>query len=361
MIVTRRAALALLLDGCAVTWAECVAGTGTARPRSTLQRWRTGNRTLAPLSRAGPLLLFAGERTLGAISLDRPQPLWTLEHGLAQGAVFRPRATGHRVVCAGRDAIVCGDLDGGQWHWRHVARMQTGAPLVQADRTYVGDGHEILALDTATGAPLWRFPGIVGTLASYAPAIAGDTVLAGPGDGRLYALAAGDGRLRWVIDRSAEWQYLRQLHVSGHVLVAGSYREKLYGISVDDGTVLWSFDAGNFINSHHIAGDTTYLWSPTGWIFAIDVASGALRWRHRTTDYTGAAGHWAPVMAELVTEQGKLYALAMDDVLHVLDRLTGKEVERLRLPERARPSVLPIPAFGLAFATALGEVLLIAR
>jgi outer membrane protein assembly factor BamB len=107
------------------------------------------------------------------------------------------------------------------------------------------------------------------------------------------------------------------------------------------------------------SGDTAYLWSPTGWIFAIDATSGALRWRHRTTDYGRRAGNWAPVMAELVSEQRRIYALAMDDVLHVLDTASGKEIYRLTLPERVRPSVLPIPGHGLAFAAAQGDALLI--
>lgn len=315
---------------------------------------------LVPLSAAGARVLFAGERMLGAISLDQAEPLWIVPHGLARGAAFRPRAAGRRVVCGGPDAIVCRSLDDGTPGWRYAAKVQTGVPLVGHDRTFVGDGHEIVALDNATGSPVWRFAGIADTLASYAPAALGDTILAGPGDGRLYALAAGDGHLRWVIDRGSEWQYLRQLHVSGRMLIAGSYTERLYGISIDDGTVRWSFNAGNFINSHHVADAAAYLWSPTGWIYAIETASGAVRWRHRTTGYSGAAGDWASVLAELVTDEGRLYALAMDDVLHVLDTASGNEIERFALPERVRPSVLPMSGRGLAFAAVQGDVFLVA-
>jgi outer membrane protein assembly factor BamB len=142
------------------------------------------------------------------------------------------------------------------------------------------------------------------------------------------------------------------------VLVAGAYTERLYGISTRDGTVLWSFHAGNFINSHCVADGTAYLWSPTGWVYAVDTATGLVRWRHKTTDYGEGAANWAPVMAELAVEGGCLYALAMDQVLHVLDAQTGEPRARLPLPEPVRPAVLPIPDLGLVFATMQGDLIL---
>ncbi|MFZ4539946.1 MAG: PQQ-binding-like beta-propeller repeat protein [Propionivibrio sp.] len=83
-------------------------------------------------------------------------------------------------------------------------------------------------------------------------------------NGVLYALSLADGALKWRLDDSREWQYIRQMYVSGQVLVAGTYTELLYGIAVDSGKILWKFKAGNFINSHHVAGGSAYLWSPTG-------------------------------------------------------------------------------------------------
>ncbi len=65
-----------------------------------------------------------------------------------------------------------------------------------------------------------------------------------------------------------------------------SYKEQLYGLDLRDGRERWVFNAGNFINSHHVADGTAYLWSPTGWVYAIDTASGQVRWRHRTTDFS---------------------------------------------------------------------------
>jgi hypothetical protein len=355
--LTRRALLAGLAAGlvCGSAWVAAKA----QYPGVVRRRWPTGNARLAPPARAEGLVLYAGDKTIGAIRPDRDDILWERAHGLAGPAVYRPRTAGGRLICGGPRGIACWDPVGGERHWGYRPRVLAGVPLMTAECTYLGDGHEIAALDSRTGAPVWRFAGVANTLVNYSPALAGETLFVGPGDGRLYALATGDGALRWTLNLSKQWQYLRQLHLSGDVLVAGSYKEKLYGISVKDGSVLWSFNAGNFINSHCVSGDTAYLWSPTGWVYAIDTATGLVRWRHRTTDYGEAAANWAAVMAELVVEDGRLYALAMDDVLHILNARTGEPSARLALPERVRPAVLPIPDLGLIFATGQGDLILL--
>lgn len=321
------------------------------------QRWATGNSRLAPPAAAGRAIAFAGDRTIGLVDPDAVEPFWSTLHDLELGAAFRPRPEGRHLVYGGRGGIGCRLLADGTPLWRHRAESQTGVPLVTPELCCFGDGHAIVALDLATGAERWRYTGMPDTIVAYAPAAAADLVLAGSGDGRLYALEARTGALRWQLDGRARWQYFRQLHVAGEVLVAGSYKEQLVGIRIADGAVLWQFNAGNFINSHHVADGVAYLWSPTGWIFAIDTASGALLWRHQTTDYAAGGGNWAPVMAELVTAGDRLLSLDMANVLHVLDRRSGDESARANLPEPVRPAVLPHEA-GLVFATAAGALIL---
>lgn len=329
-----------------------------ARP-VVVRQWDSGNALLAPLTAEGASVLYAGNSHLGRIDPSKPQALWHTAHGLSREAVFRPRAAGELVLCGSLAELGAWNLDNGQRRWVHTARTQLGVPWVTPERSFVGDGHELLALDNASGAVRWRYAGTPDTLTSYAPTLNGDTLLFAPGNGLLYALDAAQGGLKWRLDRSHEWQYLRQLYVSGDVLVAGSYKELLYGISVADGRVLWTFNAGNFINSHHVADDTAYLWSPTGWVYAIDTQSGSVRWRHRTTNYRSAGANWGPLMAELVTHGEHLYALDMLGVLHVLHRQTGDEVQRLAMAHDLRPTVLPLANRQIVVASDAGQVQLI--
>ena len=327
---------------------------------TTRQRWTTGNATLNPPAQGDGTIYFCGDKTIGAVRPGAEAPLWVRQHGFDSPSAYRPRLTASLMVTGGRRWIAAYHRTTGERIWHYMARQQTGVPLATDQITCFGDGHEIVALDTLTGEELWRAAGVPDTLASYAPVVAGDMIFAGPGDGRLYAMSASSGAIKWQVDGRANWQYLRQIHVDGDVLVAGTYKEKLYGLAVADGSPLWSFNAGNFINSHHVASGSAYLWSPTGWVYAIDTKTGEVRWRHQTTDYDATAANWASLMAELVTHDGKLYALDMDNVLHVLSLTAGEEIARAAVPARIRHAVLPVASSGLAFPVMGGDLLLTA-
>ncbi|PKO62053.1 MAG: hypothetical protein CVU24_05835 [Betaproteobacteria bacterium HGW-Betaproteobacteria-18] len=330
-----------------------------AQTPTVLRRWASGNRTLVPLAVLDGQILFSGDKTLGRIDPESAAPVWNVLHKLSSDAVYRPRATGQSVIAGGQRELGAWQFDDGQPRWLHQAHIQVGTPFVTPERTYVGDGHELLAISNSTGAIDWRFAGTPDTLASYAPTVAGDTVFFGPGNGLLYALNKADGSLKWQLDDSQEWQYIRQMYVSGKVLVAGTYTELLYGIAIDTGKILWKFKAGNFINSHHVAGDAAYLWSPTGWIYALDAARGKVRWRHQTTRYGNRAANWGHMMAELVTFEDKLYCLDMNQVLHVLALDDGRELLRIPFAHDLRPTVSPLKDSRAVMASESGEVQLV--
>lgn len=319
----------------------------------------TDNSRIGPVSEASGRLFYSGDRSIGAVDPASGERIWSHAHGFGGPAVFRPRLTASLMVTGGRHWLAAYDQASGAEIWRRDAHIQIGVPLVEEDALFFGDGHEIVSLDTTSGAQRWRFPATVDTLASYAPAASADTVFAGPGDGHLYALDRATGGLRWSKDISRDWQYLRQITVADGILVAGTYKEILAGMALEDGGRLWSFNAGNFINSQHVAGGAAHLWSPTGWIYAISLANGRVRWRHRTTDYAGNAGNWASVLAEITSRAGTLHVLSMDDVLHVLDLRDGTELAARPVPGRIRHAVLPLAdGSGLAFPTTDAEVLL---
>ncbi len=322
----------------------------------TPQSGTGGNEPRSPGASAATRLLFAGESTLGLVDPTAAELPWQRPHGLPGGAVFRPRALADTLLVAGRGALGAWRLADGAPLWRREAQRQFGVPCLTAEAVFVGDGHELLALDRASGAPRWRFAAIADTQISYAPAATRDKVLVGPGDGRLYALDPGTGEVLWARDRADDWKYLRQLHLaSADLLVAGGYTEKLYGIDLNSGEPRWSFSAGNFINSHHVSGDRAFLGSPTGWIYALDVHSGEVRWRHRTTAYRGGAAEWGPLMAELASQDGRLFALDLHHVLHVLDLEAGEELARYPLAP-VQPFVTPLSGHDIVVGSSTGEL-----
>lgn len=330
-----------------------------AQHPQVLRRWASGNETLAPLALLDGHIFFNGDKTLGRIDPGNTELSWNVSHHLSSKAVYRPRAAGDLVISGGQAELGAWRASDGQPLWRHSKLLQVGTPLVTPERTYVGDGHWLLALDNRSGDIDWRFaPDHSDYTASYAPTLAGDTIFFGPGDGVLYALNRADGKLRWQLDEKAQWQYIRQMYVSGDTLVAGTYTELLYGIDIHNGKVKWRFKAGNFINSHHVSGDSAYLWSPTGYVYAINIGNGRVRWRHQTTQYFNGKPNWGLMMAELLTFDGKLYCLDMNQALHVLDTRDGTEVQRVAFAHGLRPTVQALPGNRAVLATDSGEVLL---
>lgn len=325
-----------------------------------VRRWTSGNTTLAPLALLDGHIFFNGDKTLGRIDPDNTQLTWNVPHHLSSNAVYRPRAAGDLVISGGQSELGAWQSSDGKPLWMHKKILQVGTPFVAPERTYVGDGHWLLALNNSSGAIDWRFaPDTDDCTAAYAPTVAGDTVFFGPGDGMLYAVNRADGRLKWKLDQKKQWQYVRQMYVSGDMLVAGTYTELLYGIHIPTGKVKWRFKAGNFINSHHVSGDTAYLWSPIGYIFAIDVDTGAVRWKHQTTVYGSAAANWGHMMAEIVTFENQVYCLDMKQMLHVLDADTGRERLRIPFAHDLRPTVSPLGENRAVMASDSGEIQLV--
>lgn len=352
--VNRRHFVAALAAGGLLPTFSVSAATQTPQ---VLRRWVSGNATLAPLALVDGHIFFNGDISVGRIDPGRDALTWNVQHHLSSNAVYRPRVAGSLVISGGQNELGAWRASDGQALWRHEKILQVGTPFVASDQTYVGDGHWLLALNNQSGHIEWRFPAdTTDCTASYAPTVAGDTVFFGPGDGKLYALNRDDGKLKWRLDESRNWQYVRQMYVTGNTLVAGTYTELLYGIDITSGKIKWRFKAGNFINSHHVAGDTAYLWSPIGYIFAIDVGNGKVRWKHQTTVYGNNAANWGHMMAEIVTFENRVYCLDMKQILHVLDVATGQELLRLPFAHDLRPTVSPLPGNRAVLASDLGEI-----
>lgn len=53
-----------------------------------------------------------------------------------------------------------------------------------------------------------------------------------------------------------------------------------------------------------------------------------------------SSSNWAPIMSEMVADSDHLYILAMDNVLHILDLKTGKEVEQYCFKLPVRPFIV---------------------
>lgn len=262
-------------------------------------------------------------------------------------ASFRPRLQDGIVLASGRGFLSAHAFEDGRLLWQKVPRGEEfSVPLLADGKVFVGDGFALRAMDARTGQDIWESVTDPAIRIHYGPASLAGVVYLCPGDGVLYAFEAASGKRLWTVDKSEQWQYLRQLHFWNDVLVAGGYHDEIYGLDAKDGRALWRFVAGNFVNSHMVYGKGVYFWSPTGWIYKLNPADGLVKWRHRTVDYiTKQDWNWAPLMAELAAHGGSLFCLDMKHVLHLLDIESGEETQRLSLPP-VRAFVVPEPQGG---------------
>lgn len=88
--------------------------------------------------------------------------------------------------------------------WGSVDREETfvGAPVVAHGRVFVADrSGTVLAFDSQSGTPLWRFE--TGEVVDASPSAIGETLLVGDVAGRLHALDVATGEKLWQVDTGA--------------------------------------------------------------------------------------------------------------------------------------------------------------
>jgi outer membrane protein assembly factor BamB len=105
------------------------------------------------------------------------------------------------------------------------------------------------------------------------------TVYAGSYDGRLYALDARSGRLRWSAgDGALGGLYATPSVANGRVFV-GSTDGRIYAFDAATGRSLWSVRTGSYVYSPAaLSGGTAYVGSYDHRLYALAQATGAVRW-----------------------------------------------------------------------------------
>jgi outer membrane protein assembly factor BamB len=189
-------------------------------------------------------------------------------------------------------------------------------PVIAGERLYVGtDRGRILAVDAATGAVKWmRETGrciaasaaISRGLVYFAlmdPPPCGDQ----PTSGRLLALRAGTGHTVWNVHAGVmESSPL----VVGRTVYVGSWDGRLYAFDASSGRQRWSFQTGGRVKGGAAyAGGTVFVGSYEGHLYALAAPSGNLRW----VANVGAPVYTTPAVAQqsviVGTLRGTVYAL----------------------------------------------------
>lgn len=193
-------------------------------------------------------------------------------------------------------------LQGVKWRFSTGNRI-VSSPVYSNGVLYFGsDDNNLYAVDAATGIQKWKY--VTQGPVPSSPAVSGDTVYFPSYDGKFYALNAETGRLKWKFSTGGE----RRFEAKG-----------IHGFQPKNQTIADPWDL--YLSSPVVANGTVYFGSGDGNLYALDAASGDLRWKFRAGDVI----HSSPAL-----DSGTLYFGSWDSYFYAVDAATGHEKWRFK-------------------------------
>ncbi|HEY7234060.1 MAG TPA: PQQ-binding-like beta-propeller repeat protein [Gemmatimonadaceae bacterium] len=212
------------------------------------------------------------------------------------------------------------------------------SPAIAGNDVFIGSGDGYLyALDLATGARRWRYD--AGSPVSSSPAIGDGLVFAEARDGSVFAVDATTGKRRWRVTTGADLP-LPWGHESGdHFLSSPAYVDGTVVVGAGDGGI-YALDAttgrrkwraqteGRVRASPAVANGRVYAGSYDGRVYCYDLTSGALRWRYDTEGVTLQSKLYGfdrrSIQSSPAVDNGVVYVGARDGFLYAIGADDGK-------------------------------------
>lgn len=174
-------------------------------------------------------------------------------------------------------------------------------PTVSGAAVYALTGKSLYAFQAATGAPMWKQPLPKGdNFQESSPAVGNGVVYVGSGDKTFYAFDAQTGALRWRTPTGGSITSSPAVS-NGLVYFGGGENDgAVYALSATDGSRRWrtlvsdgisSVDASPVVQNGivYIGGGDTGSVSGKAIMYALDAATGAIRWQVAPVGSTSAS------------------------------------------------------------------------
>ena len=177
----------------------------------------------------------------------------------------------------------------------------------------------LYALDAYTGTCFWRFNLDDSVLSS--PVVANGVVYMGTMNG-ICAVDAYTGAQIWKTSKFTD--AISTAAISKDTLYVGSFAENsLYAFRLSDGQQLWKYITGDYVNSSPVVDeDTVYVGSNDGYIYAINAATGTLRWQFNG----GGTFPNSEMSPSPVVVNGVVYTACYDGNVYALDAASGSKI-----------------------------------
>jgi len=252
---------------------------------------------------------------------------------VADGTVYFAVTYGGKVAGLWSRYLFAVDTRSGREKWRYLEEMPgtRSAPLAVAAGTVYFGGLVISALDAERGTKRWEF-----TLGKYrvprtnyedhdsvtdSPALADGGLYVATFSGRVLALDAATGALRWTFQRGGEYTAQSSPAVYRGTVYIGSGEGALYALDAATGTERWRFKTAKQVNSSPTVADgLVYVGDWDSRLYAVDAKTGQEVWRHKTggTALSGSAAVHDGVIYVVNYHYGRDYRPGQPNVSHLV-------------------------------------------
>ena len=191
--------------------------------------------------------------------------------------------------------------------WMFSAGGELYSSPAAADRMiFIGSTNgNLYAIRQETGTQVWKFE-TKGRIVS-SPAVVAGLVYFNSYDSTFYAVDEFTGQLKWKFSTNGELRFAAK-HIHG----------------MDPAPELMPDPFDFFLSSPVVANGVVYFGSGDHYVYAVDAATGALKWKFRTGDVV----HATPAFADNV-----LYVGSWDSYFYALNANTGKQLWRFKTGE----------------------------
>ena len=207
-----------------------------------------------------------------------------------------------------------------------TTRLYT-TPIADGDLVYIATySGEVHAVAIGSGEQVWVYPpkgeGFIGAVVGD-PVIANGIVYTSSSDGKVYALNATNGKIKWETDRPLADKLWTSPAIQGDTLYVSTLDGHIYALSVETGQLLdWSFEAdAGFASSPVIDENRIYVGSFDRYLYGVGIGSNSSIWRFPSEE---AAGNW--FWASPIVSEGIVYAGCLDGRLYAVEAKTGNKV-----------------------------------